>query len=138
MRVQLKADSLELSLGVSLPHLGVSSVMTHGLSTMCSRKMLSKASGFLQATVKAGSCQQQFNSLNAEYATMKQGLANLGLTGKTVDEKKNPGTITEGSLLAHILEAMKLYELRMLPCWTGPGVGRGGGVGHVCSLGSSV
>jgi len=51
-----------------------------------------------EATVKAGSCQQQFNSLNAEYATMKQGLANLGLTGKTVDEKKNPGTITEGAL----------------------------------------
>jgi hypothetical protein len=50
----------------------------------------------LQATVKAGSCQQEFNSLNAEYATMKQGLANLGLTGKTVDEKKGAGTITEG------------------------------------------
>lgn len=51
-----------------------------------------------EATVKAGSCQQEFNSLNAEYATMKQGLANLGLTGKTVDEKKGAGTITEGAL----------------------------------------
>ena len=49
---------------------------------------------FLQATVKAGSCQQEFNSLNAEYATIKQGLANLGL--KTAEEKKGTGTINEG------------------------------------------
>lgn len=41
----------------------------------------------LQITVKAGSCREQYNSLNAECATVKQGLANLGLNSQTVEEK---------------------------------------------------
>ncbi len=68
----------------------------------------------LQATVKAGSCQQEFNSLNAEYATMKQGLANLGLSSKTVD-KKSEGTITEGTCIHPLRRCSCIWPPRPTP-----------------------
>lgn len=63
----------------------------------------------LQVTVKAGSCRQQYNSLNAECATMKQGLANLGLNSQTVEQKPD-------SLSGSQVTGMASAPLMMLLC----------------------
>lgn len=53
---------------------------------------------YVQITVKAGTCKQQFAALNADCATLKQGLANLGLKSQTV-EPIDTSVSKEGQLL---------------------------------------
>lgn len=51
----------------------------------------------LQITIKAGSCREQYKSLNAECATVKQGLANLGLNSQTVEQKSDSLSGSQGA-----------------------------------------
>lgn len=69
--------------------------------------------GCVQITVKAGSCREQYNSLNADCATMKQGLANLGLNSQTVVEENKDNSLSGSEAAGKIilLLFMSMYKL---------------------------